>query len=131
MFLLERRTGILKTGEVRNETVVGLCRRDPAKLSASALLEAVRAHWTIENKVHWVRDVDWREEPSRVRTGTAPRILASFRNAVLSGLDLQRKRGIARHLREFAWNRDAAIAVGTGSQYAVNRVGWGHGEYET
>ena len=52
------------------------------KLSPDALLKAVRLCWTIENKVHWARDVNWREDPSPVRTGAASHVLASLRNAV-------------------------------------------------
>jgi predicted transposase YbfD/YdcC len=40
----------------------------------------VRGHWTIENKVHWVRDATFREDSSRVRTGPRPRIMATLRN---------------------------------------------------
>lgn len=92
---------------------MGVCSRRPAELPPAALLEAIRLHWTIENKVHWVRDVNWREDHSRVRTGAAPRILASLRNAVLSWLDLKKKTRIASQLRAFAWDRDAAISLVT------------------
>jgi predicted transposase YbfD/YdcC len=40
----------------------------------------VRGQWTIENKVHYVRDVTYREDASRVRTGPRPRIMATLRN---------------------------------------------------
>lgn len=43
----------------------------------------VRGHWTIENKVHWVRDVTFREDSSRVRTGPRPRIMATLRNLAI------------------------------------------------
>ena len=43
----------------------------------------VRGHWTIENKVHWVRDVTFREDSSRVRTGPRPRIMATLRNLAM------------------------------------------------
>jgi len=43
----------------------------------------VRGHWTIENKVHWVRDVTFREDASRVRTGPRPRIMATLRNLAI------------------------------------------------
>jgi predicted transposase YbfD/YdcC len=39
----------------------------------------VRGQWTIENKVHYVRDVTYREDFSRVRTGPRPRIMATLR----------------------------------------------------
>jgi predicted transposase YbfD/YdcC len=43
----------------------------------------VRGHWTIENKVHWVRDVTFREDSSRIRTGPRPRIMATLRNLAI------------------------------------------------
>lgn len=43
----------------------------------------VRGQWTIENKVHWVRDVTFREDSSRVRTGPRPRIMATLHNIAL------------------------------------------------
>jgi len=33
---------------------------------------ATRAHWRIENSLHWVLDVTFREDDSRIRTGYAP-----------------------------------------------------------
>lgn len=43
----------------------------------------VRGQWTIENKVHWVRDVTYREDASQVRTGSRPRIMATMRNLAI------------------------------------------------
>jgi predicted transposase YbfD/YdcC len=47
---------------------------DPATLAAW-----VRSHWEIENRLHWVRDVTYQEDKSLVRTGNAPRVMASLR----------------------------------------------------
>jgi predicted transposase YbfD/YdcC len=47
---------------------------DPATLAAW-----IRSHWHIENKLHWVRDVTYQEDKSLVRTGNAPRVMASLR----------------------------------------------------
>jgi len=45
----------------------------PAALAAWA-----RGHWEIENKLHWVHDVTYQEDKSLVRTGNAPRVMASL-----------------------------------------------------
>ncbi len=44
----------------------------------------VRRHWHIENKLHWVRDVTYQEDKSLVRTGNAPRVMASLRSLAIS-----------------------------------------------
>ena len=47
------------------------------------LLEYVRGHWGIENRLHYVRDVTLGEDASQVRTGAAPQVMAALRNVVL------------------------------------------------
>src|SRR5271170_5041268 len=44
----------------------------------------VRGHWHIENKLHWVRDVTYQEDTSLVRTGNAPRAMATLRSLAIS-----------------------------------------------
>ncbi len=46
---------------------------DPTTLAAW-----VRAHWEIENRLRWVRDVTYQEDKSLVRTGNAPWVMASL-----------------------------------------------------
>jgi hypothetical protein len=46
------------------------------------------SHWEIENKLHWVRDVTYQEDKSLVRTGNAPRIMATLRSLAISLLRL-------------------------------------------
>lgn len=41
----------------------------------------VQGHWGIENRLHWVRDVTFGEDGSQVRTGQAPRVMASCRTS--------------------------------------------------
>lgn len=43
----------------------------------------IRGHWSIENKVHWVRDVTYDEDRSQTRTGTGPQVMAALRNAAI------------------------------------------------
>ena len=63
-----------------------------------------RGHWGIENRLHWVRDVTYGEDTSRVRTGTAPRVMAAFRNLAISALRLAGHAGITTGLRHMARN---------------------------
>ena len=53
-------------------------------LSAQALGEAVRSHWGIENQVHWVLDVSFREDESRIRRGVAAENAAILRRIALN-----------------------------------------------
>jgi len=57
----------------------------------------LREHWSIENAVHWVRNVTFDEDRSTVRTSTAPQVMASLRN---TALNLHRLAGSDNILRE-------------------------------
>src|SRR6202522_315923 len=62
----------------------------------------VRGHWEIENKLHWVRDVTYQEDKSLVRTGNAPRVMASLRSLAISLLRLDSHINIAAANRHHA-----------------------------
>jgi predicted transposase YbfD/YdcC len=70
-----RRT-VVKKGKETVE-VVYLITSDRSA-SPETLAAWVRRHWHIENKLHWVRDVTYQEDKSLVRTGNAPRVMASL-----------------------------------------------------
>jgi predicted transposase YbfD/YdcC len=70
---------------------------DPATLAAW-----VRSHREIENKLHWVRDVTYLEDKSLVRTGNAPRVMASLRSLAISLLRLDGQANIAAANRHHA-----------------------------
>ncbi len=81
------------------------------EVAATMLLEHVRGHWRIENRLHWVRDVSMGEDACRVRSGSAPQVLAALRNTVIA---LARDAGwtnVAQALRHYAWQPGAALAV--------------------
>ena len=52
--------------------------------NAEKMLHAVRQHWSIENSLHWVLDVTFREDESRIRTGASPENCAILRHIALN-----------------------------------------------
>jgi predicted transposase YbfD/YdcC len=79
-----------------------------SSLPADARLfaRAVRAHWGIENRVHWVLDLAFREDESRVRRDHAPANLATLRHLALNLLrrDHTVKRGIKTRRLRAGWD---------------------------
>ena len=78
---------------------------------AGALQEVIRGHWSIENSLHWVRDVTFDEDRSQIRTESAPRVFASIRNLAISLLRLRGYKNIAAGLRKLGWNCELALSL--------------------
>lgn len=76
---------------------------------AATLLAWWRGHWGIENRLHWVRDVTFGEDASRIRLGGAPQLLAAMRNAAISLLRSLGVINIAAALRENACKVDDTL----------------------
>ena len=53
-------------------------------LAAATVNDLVRTHWGIENQVHWVLDVVFHEDASRIRNGHAPQNMAVVRHMALN-----------------------------------------------
>jgi len=75
---------------------------DPQTAPPATLAAWVKGHWGIENQLHWVRDVTYDEDRSQVRTGHAPRVMATFRNTAISLLRMTGWTCIAAGLRRHA-----------------------------
>ncbi len=73
------------------------------KVGAKRLLELVRGHWGIENRLHYVRDVTMGEDASRIRTGSAPEVMAALRSVVIALLRGAGFHNMAAALRQIAW----------------------------
>jgi predicted transposase YbfD/YdcC len=71
----------------------------------------VQGHWGIQNRAHWIRDVDYDEDRSRVRTGNAPQVMATLRNTAISLLRLSGATNIAAALRHHATHTDRPITL--------------------
>lgn len=82
-----------------------------ARVGAERLFAYRRRHWSIENRVHDVRDVSLGEDASQVRTGAAPEVMAALRNVVLGLLRQAGWRNIAAGLRHCGWHPAAAFRL--------------------
>jgi predicted transposase YbfD/YdcC len=79
-----RRTRRARTARWRTETVYAVTDLNLDQATPAGLADAIRAHWGIENRLHWVRDVTFAEDLSQVRTGNAPAVMATLRNLAIS-----------------------------------------------
>lgn len=107
VFRLRRDTGNLDGEWTSKEIVFGVTSLPPDLAGPAHLNHYERLHWTVENKIHWVRDVTFREDNSQVGTGTAPRALAGFRNLAISTIRLAGRANIAHARRDLLRHEDA------------------------
>lgn len=75
-------------------------------LGVATFARAVRGHWAVENKLHWVLDVQMREDQSRARAGYAAENLATLRRLALNLLQREKtkKRGIRGKQLNASWD---------------------------
>jgi len=81
--------------------------------SAEEMLSAVRSHWGIENSLHWVLDVAFREDESRVRIGHAQENLAAVRKLALTLLRQEPtgQGGIKSRRLQAGWDDEYLLSV--------------------
>ncbi len=80
---------------------------------AERLAEAVRGHWGIENNLHWVLDVAFREDESRIRMGHAAENMGIVRRIALNLLKHDRsvKLGVANKRLKAGWNENYLLNI--------------------
>lgn len=83
-----------------------------AKLSPERLAYAVRGHWGIENSLHWILDVIFKEDQSRLRRGHGARNMAVVRHFALNLVRLGKgKRSIKTMRKAAGWNPDELVRI--------------------
>lgn len=97
-------------GKTTIEVVYIITTLSREQASPERLLELVRGHWSIENGSHYVRDVTFLEDRSRLRTGHAPQILAALRNLVITLIHRHGSSQIASTRRSLSSHPQLAFA---------------------
>lgn len=113
VFCLKRT--VEQRGQTRCQIVYGISSLAPKQASAQRLLEMIRAHWRIENRLHWRRDVTLGEDHSQVRKGTAPQVLAALNTLVLAVFDFLGVQNVAQQMRRFDAQPQRAVRLLLGS----------------
>ncbi len=93
------------TRKWRTETVYAVTDLTADQAQPHQLATWLRGHWSIENRLHWVRDVTFGEDLSQARTGNGPQVMATLRNLAITLLRLTGATNIAKAIRHHA--RDA------------------------
>lgn len=95
---------ITRNGVISHERRYYLCSKVmPVKMFAGV----VRAHWGVENRLHWVLDVTFGEDQCRLRSGNGPENMAVFRHIVLNLMRTTRTRSSLKVRRKKAgWKPD-------------------------
>jgi predicted transposase YbfD/YdcC len=100
-------------GKVETETRYYL---GSVKLDAETFARAARGHWGIENRLHWVLDVVFRDDLSRLRTGFGPQNMAVIKHTALNMLSQAKPTISLKNRRKRAgWNPDYLAALLTGT----------------
>lgn len=89
----------------------GITSLSSREAAPAHLASYVRRHWAIENKIHWVRDVTYREDSSRVRTGSRPRTMATLRNLAIGLLRQAGHTRIAPTIRKIKYDTRLLLAI--------------------
>ena len=107
-----RRAGRAQPSVQAVYAITSLGHRDA---DARLLADWIRTHWTIENCLHWVRDVTEGEDHSSVRTGNGAHVMAAVRNMAINIIRLRGGTNIAAAHRDFSYRPadvlDALVAA--------------------
>ncbi len=107
--LIRAVTEVTTNGRTRSETRYFISSR---KLTPDAAAQAIRGHWAIENSLHWVLDVTFGEDQSRLRKGHGAQNMATIRHFALNLVRaINDKRSIKSRRKRAGWDPDYLYAA--------------------
>jgi predicted transposase YbfD/YdcC len=101
----------LATGETSCQVRYGITSLPPDQVSLAQTEQVWRQHWTIENTVHYVRDVSLGEDAGRMRAGNAVAALATLRNVLMALLRCEGWPSLPTACRHFAAHPQLALQL--------------------
>ena len=101
IFCIEREVFHVKKDKTTTEKAYGITSQSAEKASPERILCQNQKHWSIENKVHYVLDVTFDEDRSRIRNLNGPMVMTSLRRFAISLLRLNGETNIAQACRKF------------------------------
>jgi len=117
---------VIRSGKASSEVTYAVTSLDREQAGARELEASWRGHWTIENKVHYVRDVTLAEDRCQMHKGSAPRALAALKNALLTALRYCGWTNIAAALRYYGAYACRALAFLAGIAFGQGPVQTGN-----
>jgi predicted transposase YbfD/YdcC len=97
----------------RTETVYAVTDMTWEDIRADQIADAIRGHWAIENRLHWIRDVIFAEDHSQIRTGNGPAVMATLRNLAISIHRLNGATNIAAACRDLSRHPNRVLPLVT------------------
>jgi predicted transposase YbfD/YdcC len=111
VFRLQRVVQRQKTGKLTYAVVFGVTSLSPDACSPQRLMQLIRHHWHIENRLHYVRDVTFAEDACTIRHPRRQRVLACLNNLVLGLLRRSHFNYAPEARRFFALHYDQALEL--------------------
>jgi len=91
--------------------VLGITSLSSREAAPEHLAGYVRGHWSIENKIHWVRDVTFREDASQIRTASRFWVMATLRNLAIGLIRQAGYTRVAATIRKIRNNPHLLLAI--------------------
>ena len=99
-----------KTGEEKGDVRYYISSLEP---KVKRFAKSVRSHWSIENSLHWVLDVAFREDACRIENPTAATNLSAMNRLALSAIKSDKivKRGVATKRKVAGWKDEYLLSL--------------------
>lgn len=112
VFRIDREITQIKSKKTTRETSYGISSLSTTKADPAEILSLVRGHWSIENRLHYVRDTTFDEDRSSIRSATGQRVMAGLRNLAIGLIRSKTsENNTARILRRHAMKPHLSLAL--------------------